>query len=236
MQALIMKTRNPLDLVTIIAGKGPEHQQFKIHKEVCCEHSPVLKSAFTSVFIEGRTQTYKLDDASPEAVRLLCGWLYAQQLDIESAAKLWTAETFPKKFNELKSLVELWILAGKLLLPRLQNLAINTIKEYTHAMKAAKGVLVLGAWNPLGYYHGLVAVAEQLYNNTAEGSPLRLLCIEDLSRLIVVEPGFFAKTRKNLPNELTCDILAFITTSGPMETVASQIFISPESSLEVPEN
>jgi hypothetical protein len=43
-----------------------------------CYYSPVLKAAFTSSFVEGQTQTYRLEDTDPDIFRLLVQWFYTQ--------------------------------------------------------------------------------------------------------------------------------------------------------------
>lgn len=50
--------------------------------EFACHYSPVLKAAFNSSFLEGQTQTYRLEDISPSAFRLLVQWLYGQNIDL----------------------------------------------------------------------------------------------------------------------------------------------------------
>jgi hypothetical protein len=53
-----------------------------VHKEFACFASPVFDAAFNSNFIEGQTQTYKLDDTTSRAFRLLTQWLYFEKLKI----------------------------------------------------------------------------------------------------------------------------------------------------------
>ena len=47
-----------------------------------CHYSPVLDAAFNSGFVEGRTQTYELDDTRPGAFRFFVQWLYGQDIDL----------------------------------------------------------------------------------------------------------------------------------------------------------
>jgi hypothetical protein len=51
--------------------------------EFACHHSPVLKAAFNSSFIEGQTQTYRLEDMLPSAFRLLAKWFYSERIDVQ---------------------------------------------------------------------------------------------------------------------------------------------------------
>jgi hypothetical protein len=63
-------------VVTIYAGQQEEAKPFLIHKDFARHHSPVLKAAFNSDFLEGRTQNYWLEEENEEAIRLLihCMW------------------------------------------------------------------------------------------------------------------------------------------------------------------
>jgi hypothetical protein len=69
-------------MVTLIAVKGDDTKAFTIHKESACHYSPPLNAAFNSAFIEGQTQTYRLENTSESVVRMLIQWLYTQKLDI----------------------------------------------------------------------------------------------------------------------------------------------------------
>jgi BTB/POZ domain len=53
-----------------------------VHKEVACLHSPVFKTAFNGSFVEGKTQTYRLEDTSVDVFRLLVQWLYSQKFKL----------------------------------------------------------------------------------------------------------------------------------------------------------
>lgn len=76
---MLTRSRNPSKLVTLLVDQDTE--KFVVHNELACHYTPVLKAAFESNFIEGQTQTYKLQDTTKGAVRLLVQWLYPQKLD-----------------------------------------------------------------------------------------------------------------------------------------------------------
>jgi hypothetical protein len=122
--------RKPNQMVTLYAGNSNE--VFTVHKEFACHYSPVLKAAFNSNFIEGQTQTYRLQETTERAVRLLVQWLYTQKLDTFVPK---TGEGGQNNYGVLKSsqnlaLVELWVLAEKLLIPALQNVVVREIEEH----------------------------------------------------------------------------------------------------------
>jgi hypothetical protein len=92
------------------SGKGSH-----VHKDFACHHSSVFHAAFTTNnFLEGQTQTYVLQNTTEPVVRLLVHWMYTEQLDISES------ESAKPNSSEDLSLVQLWILADKLLIPRLQ--------------------------------------------------------------------------------------------------------------------
>jgi hypothetical protein len=122
--------RKPNQMVTLYAGDSGE--AFTVHKEFACHYSPVLKAAFNSNFVEGQTQTYRLQETTERAVRLLVQWFYTQKLDIfvpESEEDAKSGEYIAAKVSQDMSLVELWILAEKLLIPALQNLVAKGIEQ-----------------------------------------------------------------------------------------------------------
>jgi len=84
-------------------------------KEVVCFHSPDLNAVFNSGFIEGQTQTYRLDDTTERAFRLLVQWLYFQKFELIQLTDDWEQSSYgnAEKAEEM-SLVELWVLADKL--------------------------------------------------------------------------------------------------------------------------
>jgi hypothetical protein len=63
--------RNSHQLVTLFAGQNEEAKSFLIHKDFACHYSPVLKAALNSSFIEGQTQSYRMEEDNHEAVHLL---------------------------------------------------------------------------------------------------------------------------------------------------------------------
>ncbi|KAN0122681.1 hypothetical protein V8E51_001007 [Hyaloscypha variabilis] len=122
--------KKPAELVTLYAGKSNE--KFVVHKEFVTHYSPVLRAAFSSDFIEGQTQTYRLEDTTEEAVRLLIHWIYTQKLDITKFDDWKPAPESPERFAIRKqndSLANLWVLAEKLFIPQLLNLAIEEIED-----------------------------------------------------------------------------------------------------------
>lgn len=69
-------------MITISVGQGEDVPKFKVHKEFAIYHSPALKAAFNSSFVEGQTQEYCLHDINEEVARLFTTWLYTQKVEV----------------------------------------------------------------------------------------------------------------------------------------------------------
>lgn len=118
--------RTPTTMVLFKVREASQVVEFLVHKEVACYHSIVFDGAFNGGFRETETLEYELDDTTPRAFQLLVQWLYSQRLELQQlrpnhkALKLSTEDR-----SENMALVELWVLADRLLVPRLQNHVIE---------------------------------------------------------------------------------------------------------------
>jgi hypothetical protein len=121
-----------------------------VHKKFACNYSPVLKAAFTGNFMEGQTQTYTMEDTTEGAFTLLAQWFYTQKLDGDLGGANVAGD----------NLARLWVLAERLLIPRLQNLAIDRIDE----KRIECNCIYIGA-------------LQYVWDSTAPDSPLRRLFI-----------------------------------------------------------
>jgi hypothetical protein len=181
------------EFVTLFAGDNP--QKFVVHKEFACHYSPVLKAAFNSNFIEGQTQTYRLEDTSVDALRLLLYWFYTQIVDTSEVDPFPLPQSdFEKndggrtKLARLCSqLVELWVLAGSLIIPALQNMVM---KEIVRGNGPSTGI----ATHCINY----------VYENTTSGSPLRLFFV-DLCAGWFSEKVYLASPSR-FPQEMLLDL------------------------------
>ncbi|TVY15075.1 hypothetical protein LARI1_G006126 [Lachnellula arida] len=145
--------RNPTQLVTL--EFGPEKIQFVVHKDFACHYSPVLKAALNSDFIEGQTQTYTLKEPQETTGRLFVHWLYFQQL-------LDRDDWEPTKDEDTDLiLIQLYMLADKLLIPRLQNTIIQVMHQHARENKLV-----------------LVETLEYVYEETEKGSLLRRFVLD----------------------------------------------------------
>ncbi|PVH85663.1 hypothetical protein DL98DRAFT_605229 [Cadophora sp. DSE1049] len=178
------KISNPASIVMLTTGSGESIKNFVVHKDFACHYSPVLKAAFNSNFLEGQTQISHLEDAKDETVSLLVNWFYSQELSVDSLEK-----------NEIVDgdhwkLIRLWVLADKLLIPRLQNVTIIKLTEMEKAFNKT----------PVGCLN-------YIYNNTAAGSPLRLLLLHQCACLM--DPKSFLKAEAEFPKSMLIELAIF---------------------------
>lgn len=177
MRLTVIPHSHPLDLVTFTVGEGEDRRDFLVHKEFACRYSPVLRAAFDSNFIEGQMQAYTLEDTDEETFRLLVQWFYTQRLD-----SLPSDDQFDPKSAEFEDKVDaqqtrltgLWVLADKLLLPKLQNLALYAIDRTR--IKTAR--------SPTHCF-------DRIWEGTATDSPLRRYMVDICARRLAV--GWLAK-------------------------------------------
>ena len=192
MKMVLTMRRKPDEFVTLYAGDNP--QKFVVHKEFACHYSSVLKTAFNSNFIEGQTQTYRLQETTERAIRLLIHWFYTQKLDtfVPKPEEGQREEYLEVKHSQDMSLVELWILAEKLLLPTLQNLVAREIEQRRHQSKAIS-----------------TASLHYVYEKTERGSLLRRLMVDMcFSHLNILS---YMKRPERYPQEM---LIELVTTFG----------------------
>ncbi|KAK0100251.1 hypothetical protein ONS96_007534 [Cadophora gregata f. sp. sojae] len=152
---------NPASMVTLTTGSGDSIKNFVVHKDFACHYSPVLRAAFNSNSIEGQTQVYHFQNTEEKVVILAVNWLYSQSLVVKSL------ETGESNDTDGTALIHLWVLADRLLIPRLQNAAMRKLikLEATFLETIDKSHL------------------EYIYNNTAKDSSLRLLVLYQFAPL-----------------------------------------------------
>ncbi|KAL3417828.1 ankyrin repeat-containing protein [Phlyctema vagabunda] len=158
---------------------GKREEAFFVHREVACHYSPVFRAAFNSLFAEGMTQMYRMEDVTPQTFKLLLQWLkfYATKRQ----------DHFDKTASMEMRLIALWVLADRLLMPRLQHFLIACIRD------------VIKHFGQVEYM-----IFKFVYDSTPAGSALRR-CYTRIAAYLV-EPSF--DQRAGYPEELVFDVLA----------------------------
>jgi hypothetical protein len=175
--------------------------------EFACHYSPVLSAAFNSNFMEGETQTYRLEDINPSTFRLLVQWLYHGKFDVfkqddlecpddeddPEIEKLWAAQDL--------DLVQLWIVADKLLIRPLQNAVIAVLEDFwEEPFVRHRGPTT--SWIPYVYEH------------TSVGSPLRDFAADVCA--YKVSPERFSEAPDDFPKEVLLDMAIVLSKAVQM--------------------
>ncbi|KAE8446888.1 hypothetical protein EG329_011519 [Mollisiaceae sp. DMI_Dod_QoI] len=193
---------NSHKLVTLYAGTASESRAFVIHKDFATYHSPVLKAAFDSDFIEGQKQEYRFeDDFEEDVVRLLAHWFYTSILSLSQINGLsWENETSMEAFTtQSRCLIKLYVLADRLLIPTLQNqvlLKLDELAEKRHTMA--------------------VFMVPYVYENTGAESPLRQWMVWMLA--IEIAPNVYARESSKLPHSMLMDIITLLSETHPSKS------------------
>jgi hypothetical protein len=197
--------RDPDAFVTFLIG--PDEKKFIVHKEFACNYSPILKAAFNSQFIEGQTQTYRLEDTTEGTVRLFVQWLYYQQLEILQLQDDDVDDDLA--IDEDKSLFGVWILADKLGAPHLQNLAIESIKKIN---RKTQGLATM-------HLH-------YIYDNTSAGSLLRRYMVDQCRNYLL--PESYTECPHYFPHEFLIELAASHPVQDDVDEIEMGLFCGLE--------
>ncbi|RDL36028.1 uncharacterized protein BP5553_06640 [Venustampulla echinocandica] len=164
----------PQSIVTIHVSRNKRKQTFLVHKQFICFYSSYFNAAFNGEFQEGQTQTLELENVFPSLFAIFVNWIYTQKIVADD-------NYAPTLF----SLIQLWILADRLLVPKLQNKILGQLE-----IRRADNVPFSGE------------TLASFYNHTVTGSPLRRYlaawCSNGIECKIKLADGY--------PQELLIDI------------------------------
>ncbi|KAL2072728.1 hypothetical protein VTL71DRAFT_12071 [Oculimacula yallundae] len=182
-------------LVTFIVGPDGNTTEFIVHKEIVCHHSKVLNAAFNSEFVEGLTQTYRLNDFGEGTFKFAIQWMYSQKLNLlhKDANHASDETTMLEDRKQISDLTELWVLADRIAMPNLQNAAIDALHSMCLAHKFLQSEDLL------------IDKYQYIYQNTSYGSQLRKYILAPFIYR-VVEPGFIENHAEDCPKEMLVDI------------------------------
>lgn len=173
-RARLTSSRNSHHLVKLYPGNPKyeddiDEEPFIVHRDFATCYSPVLKAAFESRFVEGEKLEYRFDkDFDGNVIRILSQWFYTQKVDVANVRKSDSAaspsinpETEPSTdidlfYLQCDCLIKLWVLADQLLIPKLQNMTIDTLEVLSDDQLRLP-----------------TPSCKWVYENTAKESPLR---------------------------------------------------------------
>lgn len=188
-----------------ICGPDESAKHFIVHREFASYHSPVFKAAFESKLMEGRTQTYRIDGPFDDnVIRVLAHWLCTSEIDLNYIKNLETgnliqlpqARTGDRVVRNIDPFVELliclWVLANRLLVPKLQNAALEKLSELVMAQRLLPSQ----------------KSCEFAYEHTAEGSSLRAWIV--ICWAMETLASRFREVSRNLPQEMLHEVATYL--------------------------
>ncbi|TVY73264.1 hypothetical protein LSUE1_G005766 [Lachnellula suecica] len=188
------------EVVTFLIGpftEGATPKTFLVHKEIVCYHSPVLNAAFNSGFVEGQTQTYKLEDVNQGTFKLFVQWLYFQKLALAVFEEDYDSEEHitdqDMEVVTYQQLVELWVLSDRLGIPILQNFVLQTIRRISDKINRVPTII-------LAY----------VYENSSEDSKLRQFFVNEVGSH-ANESFFGPKYKSRYPHQMLLDLAIWYT-------------------------
>lgn len=176
--------------------------------QVACYHSPILNTAFNSGFVEGQTQTYRLEDTTSRAFKLFVQWLYFEKLR-EDQFDGYTERNGEDQSVLDGALVEVWVLAEKFSVPLLQNAALKRINQllYERSKSIATDYL------------------EYIVENTAQDSLLRKYFIEIIGS--TVKPSAFEAQAVDFPREILAQLVVYLANIRKDKAIALSNYLVP---------
>lgn len=170
---------------------------FVIHKEQILI-SPVLTAAFSSEFIEGNAQKYRLEDTSEPAFRFVAQWLYNGALQIEDYLRGLECGGLERNNGDhmqtceycspfVRVLLEVWFLGDRFMLPSLQNTVMKALASEVYP------------------HHLLMVNLNYIYENTDSDSQLRRYVVYQ-SALLNVNPHQWRNNLDLYPKEFLAEL------------------------------
>lgn len=187
------------------SGPDPPKRNSKFTKSFVADIPWSWTPAFNSKFKEGRTKTYKLDDVRPSTFRLFVQYLYARKATLQShnpdPEDDLNPSTSPNHSvvcsEQDMNLVELWVLAERFLVPRLQN----QIVDHMEAVKQQCEIM-----NPECFAY--------IYENTTSDKPLRRLVV-DMLTWANVDDKYFNDNSNDIPHAMLIDMVNIYHKAAP---------------------
>lgn len=163
---------------------GPSNTHWILHKKLLCYRSQFFRNIFNPRGKNNKTtenSVYGLPDEEDEPFRLFVGWLYSERVPA------------PKEEKDLSPLLDVYLMAEKWEIRRLVLEVLDVVREFYR---------VEDSWPSLRR-------VQYVYANTEKESPMRVLLVQCVARMLVTGqgvPGHWENAlRKN--GQLAVDII-----------------------------
>ncbi|CAG8976468.1 hypothetical protein HYALB_00008058 [Hymenoscyphus albidus] len=167
-------------IVVVKVSLDDSSKEFLVHQSFLCFYSHYFTAALEGPFQEGQSQTVHLEEMCPTAFSIFVNWLYCQRIERSNKEPLLR-----------ENLLELWLLADRLNIPRLQNEAMS--------------ILGADAFPDTDDIHGieLCRKFERMYDNTMDDSPLQRFFLDRLT----CQTNVKLVPEQNVPKQMLMDML-----------------------------
>lgn len=147
-------------MVTInVCDNAGRMYPYTVHKDFVTHASPFFDRAFNGGMIEAQTGVMNFQESNITAFGLLINYIYTGEVE--------GADDEPIPIDEL---INLWILADRVLMPKLQNASLKAIEVQTHSSFSC---------SPQTY--------RQIYDHTVKDSLLRKFLVDFLASYPTIE-------------------------------------------------
>ncbi|CZR66762.1 uncharacterized protein PAC_16663 [Phialocephala subalpina] len=120
------------DVVNITIGTGDLQKSFNVHKTPLCKKIPYFDKMFNGSFEEASTQRATFPEDHLVPFMLLIGWVYTKTIEIPKSLECDGSEEDPAP-HPTTHLLRLFVLAEKLMVPKLADATIDLLSKYCAA-------------------------------------------------------------------------------------------------------
>lgn len=160
---------------------GEERKQWRVPLNLLCFHSGYFRCALKGGFAEAKSKTVKLPKEKAAIFGLVVEWLYTHKVGAGLPSDTWEEHN-----DKIGNLLDAWVLAEYLQIPRLQNTIIRLMSDlvnegYNIPYKEFNRVCeIVGDDSPLWTWIGECAVwilrdYHEFYQECIENSAMQLL-------------------------------------------------------------
>lgn len=163
-----------------------------MHQDHLCANSPYFKSAFEGKFQEAELGEVTLKDTSVATFEMFNEWLYTGEIAEELCEEnnLTDQELHAKDKPTINQLFDVWLLADYLLVPKLQNYAVDMMI----AKQKNRNII------PTGMFR-------RSYKDTQPGSLMRKLTVDIFVWKWDTKSSEYRECADQIPSEMTMDLV-----------------------------
>lgn len=175
----LTRFRNCNQIAIVIVGE--EKKEWRIPTDLLCFHSGYFRSALKGGFAEAKTKIVKLLEEETATFELVVEWLYTHGVGARLPYKDWEEHC-----AKIGKLLNTWVLAEHLQMPKLQNVIIRSMSDQMATMENIpykefnRVCEIVGSDSPLWTWMGEWAVwvlrdYDYFYEECIEASAVQLL-------------------------------------------------------------